>query len=184
MSWYVPPMTAAFIPAPFNTPPAWTNGHLTLFHGTTLSHALAIQAGGVNPAFGRTGTDFGPGFYTTTLLRQAKSWAWALAAASGMAGAVGAVVELDVDRDQLARLDTLAFVRGDYDADEFWSFVFHCRNGATNHARGSLASTYDVVYGPVTDFWMQRGVIQGADQVSFHTVAAARLLTVKQVFSI
>src|SRR3954466_2394934 len=115
-------MLGAMLPAPFNIPPAWSNGPLVVYHGTLATHAATIQAHGVNPLKGRLGTDFGPGFYTTTVERQARSWAFHLAAAStvaGVKGSTGAVVELEVDRDALARLDSIAFVRGDYDAEDF-----------------------------------------------------------------
>src|SRR5437868_1542573 len=92
-------------PAPFDLPPTWSNGPLVLYHGTVAAHAASIQALGVNPLKGRLGTDFGPGFYTTTVERQAKSWAFFAAAAgkvSGPGGTTGAVVRLEVDRDALA----------------------------------------------------------------------------------
>lgn len=173
-------MPGAVPPAPFNTPPAWTNGPLVVYHGTLMTHAASIQQLRVNPLKGRVGTDFGPGFYTTTVERQAKSWAWILAAASTVGGTVpskGAVVRLEVDRDALARLDSIGFIRGDYDADDFWSLVFHCRLGALGHARPA-ATYYDVVYGPVASFWMQRNAMNGADQISFHSVACTPILNV------
>lgn len=155
------------------------NGPLTLYHGTLRTHARNMQRHGVNPALGRPGTDFGPGFYTTTCLLQARSWAWLLAAQQGGA-ASGAVVELLVDRDALAGLDSLAFVRGHYDADDFWSFVFQCRQGAADHGRKAASGFFDVVCGPVAAFWMQRMAVQDADQMSFHTPAAAGVLQFQQ----
>ncbi len=132
---------------------------------------------------GRGGTDFGPGFYTTTLEAQAKSWAWLLAAQSAVGGVVppAAVVRLEVDRDALSRLDSIAFIRGDYDAEDYWSLVFHCRGGALDHARPPAAPYYDVAYGPVAAFWTQRSAMHGADQISFHSSACTPILDVKGV---
>jgi hypothetical protein len=92
-------------------PSPWTNAPVRLYHGTVDVFANAIVSGGVAVRLGRTGTDFGPGFYTTTLERQAKTWAHQLAISRR--GSRAAVVAIDVDRDALASLDTLAFVRGE-----------------------------------------------------------------------
>lgn len=177
-------MPGAASPAPFDIPPTWSNGPLAVYHGTLASHAASIQALGVDPLKGRVGTDFGPGFYTTTVERQAKSWAWLLAkqrAVGGRAGSTGAVVRLEIDRDKLARLDSIAFIRGDYDAEDFWSLVFHCRGGALGHARPPAAPYYDVAYGPVAAPWTQRNAMHGRDQISFHSVACTPILVVTGV---
>ncbi|MBV9039254.1 MAG: DUF3990 domain-containing protein, partial [Acidobacteriaceae bacterium] len=146
--------------------------------GTLDPFANAIVTGPVLTSRGRTHTDFGPGFYTTTILRQAHMWAAQLAATKGSVAA--AVVQLIVPREELAKLDALAFVRGDFDADDFWSLVYHCRRGAADHGRVPSApdylSMYDVVYGPVAAFWNQRMAIVDADQVSFHTPRAEAVL--------
>lgn len=159
-----------------NPPPLWTNQRIVLYHGTLDADAKAIVATGVNVALGKANADFGPGFYTTTLERQARSWAWGRSRLlpGGMAAAV---VQFSVDRDDLSRLETISFVRGDYDADDFWSLVTHCRSGGAGHARGvpGLAS-YDVAVGPVAAFWQQRSAMSGADQISFHTKAAEHVL--------
>jgi uncharacterized protein DUF3990 len=164
-------------------PPSWTNQWIRLCHGTSTPAATAITTSGVLVSTGRPGTDFGPGFYTTTLERQARFWAWQLWArrvTGGPAGAASlapAVVYADIDRDALAGLDCLAFVRGDFDADDFWSLVVHCRTGGMDHARGSAGKTkYDVVVGPVAAMWQQRTIIAGADQMSFHTPRAQAVL--------
>jgi uncharacterized protein DUF3990 len=156
-------------------PPPWTNQDVVLYHGTVDSAAGAIVSGPIKTGLGRTHTDFGPGFYTTTLLRQAHTWAAQIAATKP--GTLPAVVQLQLSRNDLATLQGLAFVRGDFDADDFWSLVHHCRNGATDHARPPhLGSYYDVVYGPVAAFWNQRMSIADADQLSFHTGVAEGVL--------
>jgi hypothetical protein len=157
-------------------PVPWTNQYLVLYHGTVDASATAIVSGPILTVFGRTHTDFGPGFYTTTLLRQAHTWASQIAATKP--GTHPAVVELTVSRHALATLESLAFVRGDFDAEDFWSLVHYCRSGATDHGRHRLLSAayYDLVYGPVAAFWNQRMSIADADQVSFHTPAAESVL--------
>jgi hypothetical protein len=67
-------------------------------------------------------------------------------------------------------------VRGSFDADDYWSLVFHCRSGNPGHRRGGPVPFYDVVVGPVAAFWQQRLAIQDVDQVSFHTQPAIDLL--------
>jgi hypothetical protein len=155
-------------------PSIWTNRDIVLFHGTVDTFAGSIVAGPVLVSRGRTHTDFGPGFYTTTLLRQAHTWAAQIAASKP--GTKAAVVRLVVARESLAQLESLAFARGDFHADDFWSLVHHCRTGASDHGRSQPGRYYDVVYGPVAAFWNQRTIIADADQISFHTPAAEKIL--------
>jgi len=163
----------AFLPIVF-PPPLWTNQDVVVYHGTIDTYVGALTSGAVRVASGRTGTDFGPGFYTTTLLRQAHMWAAQIAAAKP--GTAAAVVQYTLKREDLAGLETLAFVRGDFDAEDFWSFIHYCRHGATNHARGGSSIYYDLVYGPVAAFWNQRMIIADADQISFHSSNAEAVL--------
>jgi hypothetical protein len=59
---------------------------------------------------------------------------------------------------------------------------FHCRSGGLGHARPPAAPYYDVAYGPVAAFWMQRIAMNGAaDQISFHSSACTPILVVKGV---
>jgi hypothetical protein len=160
------------IPPPFS-PSSWTNQLLTLYHGTVDVYVQSIL-GGVNVSRGRPHTDFGRGFYTTSIERQALSWAWQLS--QRLPGTLPAVICFDVSRDDLADLECLWFVRGSFDADDFWSLVFHCRTGGGNHSRATNQGWYDVVIGPVAASWRQRITIYDADQVSFHTDRAAHLL--------
>ena len=154
----------------FHPPSPWSNQPVRLYHGTTVEHAFSITTTGVRVSAGRSFIDFGPGFYATTLERQARAWAWQRADETGK---TPAVVYGDIDREALAGLDCLSFVRGDFHADDFWSFVVHCRHVGTDHARaGEGSRRYDVVIGPVTAFWKQRT----SDQVSFHTLEAEAVL--------
>jgi Protein of unknown function (DUF3990) len=159
---------------PPNVPNSWYNQKLVLFHGTIDTEAPAIVAK-VDISKGRRNTDFGRGFYTTTILRQAKSWAWTRT--QRKPGSKLAVVRLEIERDALAGLQALWFVRGSFDAEDFWSLIFHCRNGNKPHGRKAHSiSEYDVVIGPAAASWKQRLAIHDADQVSFHTPAAEALL--------
>lgn len=166
--------------------PAWPtiNTHVTLHHGCTRFNALRIQAG-VNPAVGKSRTDFGQGFYLTTRHDQAEKWArrqFLAAYPLGKKAAGGdqpAVVSFRVAWDALAGLHSLACVRGEPANDTFWSFVTHCRGG-NSHAHPSRPAPgdwYDVVSGPVASMPLaKRLVIAGYDQFSFHTTAAAAML--------
>jgi hypothetical protein len=155
-------------------PPPWTNQPIVLYHGTLDVHASHILQSGINVGSGTLGKDFGRGFYTTTVRQQADDWAWKLSRQSG--GKKPAVLEIYIDRNALADLETLAFVRGERDADDFWSLVAHCRSGADDHGRPEPTAYYDVVIGPVAAFWEQRATMMGADQISFHTRRAEEVL--------
>lgn len=151
----------------------WTNQHLVVYHGTLDTHVGSIL-GGINLAHSRVHTDFGRGFYTTTVERQARAWAWSLAQRSP--GTAPAVVRFAVDRDQLAALECVCFVRGSFDADDFWGLVYRCRTLGQHHARVMNAGWYDMVVGPVAASWRQRLMIYDADQIGFCTPRAISLL--------
>lgn len=159
--------------SPPSTPSIWTNHPLALYHGTVDRYVSSILSG-IDVRKGRAHTDFGQGFYTTTVERQALSWAWQLS--RRLPGTLPAVIRFDVNRGDLADLESLWFVRGNFDAHDFWSLVFHCRTGGGPHGRVGIQDWYDVVIGPVAASWRQRQTIYDADQVSFHTVKAANLL--------
>jgi len=166
-------MPAPRVAAKWNTPKSWLKRKpMTLFHGTTLAHLPSIRQK-IDWTKGKTGTDFGPGFYVTTLKHQAKSWAWDLAQ---IGTDRGVVIVFEAHWEAIAALESLCFVRGDYKAEEFWSFVFHCRKGASDHGRPGSKPFFDVVFGPVAAQWWQRSVMGGADQLSFHCDAVNKLL--------
>jgi hypothetical protein len=89
------------IAPPALTPSTWTNPLLPLYHGTLDVHVPSILAE-VNMHHSRTHTDFGRGFYTTTVERQAYAWAWQLSQRA--LGTLPAVIRFDVNRDRLAAL--------------------------------------------------------------------------------
>ncbi len=124
----------------------------------------------------RPRTDFGQGFYTTTSEHQARQWAnqrcRRILAPRG-SGPTATVLRFAIDRDALADLHHLAFVR---ETADFWNLVHDCRLGFPPHQRtGSRQRAYDVVYGPVS-LWQQTLVIADCDQISFHTARALALL--------
>lgn len=158
-------------------PPPWSNQDIILYHGTVDEFAAAILSR-VRVRLGKPATDFGPGFYTTTVYQQAHTWAVQIAASKP--GRLPAVIQIIVPRQELAKLKSLVFVRGDFHADDYWSFVHYCRGGAANHGLPRPVRYYDLVYGPVAPLWNQRMIIANSDQVSFHTTRAERVLNSSQ----
>lgn len=155
-----------------NLPPTWDDGPLILYHGT-LESAVASILGGIDLRYCQPRRDFGRGFYTTTLLRQAVSWATLLSAPRPDRPAV---IAFEVDLGALARLESLTFVRSEFEAELFWSFIWRCRQGGSDHGRPSNGGWYDVVAGPLVADWQQRAAFVNSDQLSLHTPAGARLL--------
>ncbi len=160
---------------------AWTNQDLLLYHGTIDIYQIGILAG-VNVAAGRSDTDFGRGFYTTTNLVQARSWAVSLS--QRRRGTNPVVIEFEVSRNKLSKRQLIWFVRGTPGAADFWSLVAYCRSGGANHARGRPRSWYDIAIGPVTSDWKRKTAWHDYDQISFHTTKGAEILdaSAKRVF--
>ena len=172
--------------------PAWTSPrdrYVTLWHGCTTQDQKAIAKNGVDPLLGRVDTDFGRGFYTTTIKRQARMWAWARFYDPKFKRSTGnqpVVLRFRVDRHELAKLTCISFVCGDFHHQEFWSLVQHCRQSTiasktaiVNDHNGPVTyhgEWYDIACGPVAAFWQQRSAMLDADQISFHTDGAAALL--------
>ncbi|HJT33116.1 MAG TPA: DUF3990 domain-containing protein [Pirellulales bacterium] len=89
--------------------PLWKNQEIVLYHGTLDIHVPSIMQH-VDPTVCRFLTDFGRGFYTTANLQQAERWARDLARQTARGAA--AVLSFAVDRDALAQLECMIFVRG------------------------------------------------------------------------
>jgi hypothetical protein len=166
----------------FPSPAPWTNQEIVLYHGTIRRWSRSISAA-IGVAVGRTSVDFGQGFYTTTVLTQARSWAWEMSRKGGMKGSASnpIVFQFTVSREELAGLDSVWFVRGTTNAGDYWSLVTHCRSGGADHARVHSASPsrpgwYDLVIGPVSASWRQRLCLLDCDQISFHSQAGADVL--------
>lgn len=168
----------------FLNPPPWTNQDLVLYHGTLDIHSHSIRTR-IDPSRGSPETDFGQGFYTTTFRRQARVWAWQLAqdyndrVPAPIRPVRPVIVRFSLSREAIAGLRCLAFVRNDFDAKDFWSFVHHCRDTRPGHGRlvpPARSDYYDVVIGPVAAVWRTSLAISNVDQISFHTHRGARLL--------
>jgi hypothetical protein len=163
-------------------PPVWKNQDIVLYHGTTVEAASEIAAGKIDLRHGRLRTDFGPGFYMTTIRRQASEWAQEKASRriKHHRPSEPKLVEFVLNREELTQFDSLAFVDGQFSAEQFWSFVHYCRNGATDHRRTLSGVTssgyYDVIFGPVSRLWEARLAMREADQISFHTEQAVSFL--------
>jgi len=160
---------------------------IVLYHGCTEIDAKSILANGIDVTRCRLDTDFGRGFYTTTVRYQARQWAWTRYYDSpkpwpGPNRPV--VLKFVVDRYRLATLHSLSFVLGGHQRHNYWSLVQHCRRstpGAISDHKGPVtlpdgSKWYDVVSGPVAAMWRQRYAMHDADQFSFHTLRAVRAL--------
>jgi hypothetical protein len=132
-------------------------------------HNIIHTVGGARP-------DFGPGFYTTTWLHQAKNWAnlRVLKLQVRYPGVKAVVLSMCVERNRFANLQSLVFPS---DRDNYYPFVAYCRDGGFPHAgleyRGD---PYDVIAGPVS-VARQTLVIGQADQVSFHTATGTAAIS-------
>lgn len=170
--------------------------YLELWHVTTALDRSKIETG-IDLAMSAVDTDFGRGFYTTTVERQARLWAWDKFYRWQTKNTLGTgnppvVLKFRVrwyssassgpspDREWgIDRLNNLAFVRGEYDHEDYWSLVQHCRQstlGSINDHRRWQNGWYDCVSGPVAAFWEQRVAMVDADQYSFHTDDAIAIL--------
>jgi hypothetical protein len=164
---------------------------LVLWHGCTSWDLDAIRSNPsvlIDPRAGREDTDFGQGFYTTSVRRQARHWAWKryYGIPASDVGPPGiplqpVVLRFRLKLEDIAPLDSLHFVLGDYDDERYWSLVQYCRQSIAGMPRTHLHPTrsdgwYDIVTGPVADFWRQRSTMRQADQVSFHTTNAVDFL--------
>ena len=175
---------------PLRPAPTWQVATpILLWHGCVGTDAAAIIKYGVDPTKGRPDADFGRGFYLTSIPRQAKHWAWlkyySLTPAQQTLSGGPVVLKFAPRPGNLAPLQSLAFVRGHYDYDDYWSLVQHCRQSTTGAIRNhkntpddapQSCNWFDVVYGPVSAFWLQRAAMADSDQISFHTQDAALIL--------
>jgi hypothetical protein len=164
--------------------PSWTNPEIRLYHGTISASAASILAG-ISLGSGRVRTDFGQGFYTTTSEPQARNWANKQVVSyntrnPGLPLERAAVVEFSVDRDALATLESIWFVRGDSLASDYWDLIRHFRVGHSagkHHQRTVPKSWYDLAIGSLAASWYPATrTVPDSDQISFHTPLAVALL--------
>jgi hypothetical protein len=149
---------------------SWNNPDITLYHGTTAQSADSILDRIVASEL-KDSSDFGRGFYTTTNLVQAQSFASRRARHRQKNAAV---VKFVVSRDELFRLESLWFVRAASDTEDFWNLVRACVEGGESN-RGATG-WYDLVVGPVSGGYRNRRVWENYDQISFHTPKAFLVL--------
>jgi Protein of unknown function (DUF3990) len=179
------PTISIYAPAPQWRSPR--SRYIRLYHGCTSHDEANIRASKIDVARCRIDTDFGRGFYTTTVKYQARQWAWARFYDPSVARIRPnrpVVLRFVVKRHDLARLKFISFVLGGRARGDFWSLVQHCRgsiSGAINDHDGPVTLPdgtrwYDLACGPVAAFWRQRFAMQDADQFSFHTPRGIRLL--------
>lgn len=155
----------------------WTNGPVTLYHGTLESDAQNIINNRILLNRSQKRSDFSRGFYTTTSRTQAVKFANKRfddeREANPRTTNAAAVLSWNVSRNSLGGLDSLVFVRG-RDNEDYWQFVSHCRMSARSHKPNG--EYYAVVYGPVNRDYIARLVMADSDQISFHTDDSVSLL--------
>lgn len=195
-------MAKKTVPAAFAAPP-WQpdlSEFVILWHGCTTDDKDRIEQNAIDLSYCAVDTDFGRGFYTTTLERQARQWAWDRffdwqAKNPRRTGNQPAILRFRVRRfgksargtkltceDGLDELDSLSFVIGDFDNADYWSLVQHCRQSTPadpaagtaqiihDHKHRRNGGWYELVSGPVAAFWTQRVAMDDADELSFHQV--------------
>jgi hypothetical protein len=155
---------------------AWVNAPLVVYHGTDDVAApqiiIRIDLARASPF----DVDFGPGFYVTSNLDEARYWADLRAISTSNRATV---MGFDLDRDEVARLgDHLAFVLPD---NAFHDFVDYNRRGHPHHARRiTPTAPYDVVYGSVSSY-PDRTHQPDWDQICFLTPNAVSCLKTARV---
>ena len=109
---------------------------MRLYHGST------VEVRRPSLHYGRKHTDFGKGFYTTTLAEQAEHWAKIKKDREKAAKAVVSVYEID---DALLANPALR-IREFHGVDEAWlNFVVGCRK------KNAVTHDFDLVFGPVAN---------------------------------
>ncbi len=109
---------------------------MRLYHGST------VEVRKPSLRYGRERTDFGKGFYTTTLAEQAEHWANIKKDRAKAAKAVVSVYEID---DALLT-DPALQIREFHGVDEAWlNFVVGCRK------EKAIKHNFDLVFGPVAN---------------------------------
>lgn len=151
----------------------WTNAPLVVYHGTDRISADNILLTDISLALCNSKTDFGPGFYVTSSLIEARFWAdWRAHTTSDRA----VVMAFDLNCDRVASVaEHLVFIRPD---DSFHDFVEYNRRGNLTHAR---ARSYDVVYGPVSKY-PDRVHVTDWDQICFLHPNSLQYLENKRIY--
>lgn len=138
---------------------------LFLYHGTDEDSAKTIMSGQVQAAPLRPGLDFGSGFYTTKLARQAEVWANTRGRSLNLQPNI---IRFETTSRDLSILESLAFTNAGRYSDDYWKFVRRMKSGRHHNHDG--AGYFALVSGQcarrTSRFTMTR--ILDSDQFSFH----------------
>lgn len=153
-----------------------------------LYHGSSVGVAEPSVSVGRTRTDFGQGFYTTTSFEQAARWAKIRAERDGSRRAVVSVYEFD---ENLLNKSDLAVSHFSGVSGDWLNFVCYHRR----HKEAYVMHHYDLVMGPVANDNLyatislyengnlseEAAIVQLKthtlfDQLSFHTQAALERL--------
>jgi hypothetical protein len=155
---------------------AWTNGPLTLYHGTTGTCADAIEKGGLDLSKSRAANNFGRGVYLTSIRRQAEEHANRVFGEKPKESCAALMI-YSADIALLSQKLTLCFVSPSRDWEDF---VVYCR--------GTLATgtyipghPYEVVFGPLRADDGSPHSPMDFEQVSFHSRPAIGVISLTQV---
>ncbi len=146
----------------------WASDTLIVFHGTDDLSANAIRINRIDKTRFKPGTDFGPGFYVTTVLHQAQQWANQRVRRTP-GNRTAEVLEFAVALDSVLALRHMTFV---VDSPDYYAVIRHCptnRSPPVSHRHPSGTNPrliYDVIYSPVS-LWPQNLVIADCDQIFF-----------------
>ena len=144
-----------------------SSGYIDFYHGTSLAAAQSIQTNGIDLSFGAPDTDFGQGFYITTILYQAQEWA-----RKNFAGQDPSIVHFRIAASQLSPSGLCGLVFPGPNND-FQAFVRSMRT-LTPPMGGA---GYDFVEGPlmlnVKAFLSGQPADTGGQQDSIHSPRAA-----------
>lgn len=159
-----------------------------------LYHGSIVEVRNPSLRYGRKRTDFGKGFYTTTLVEQAEHWANIKKDRAKSERAIVSVYEID---DALFTNPDLQ-IREFHGVDESWlNFVVNCRK------ESSVKHDFDIVFGPVandnvftTVNLYESGILDAPaaiaqlrayktyDQLSFHTQRVISTLRFVESFEV
>lgn len=107
-----------------------------------LYHGSIVEVRKPSLRYGRERTDFGKGFYTTTIAEQAEHWATIKKERAKATRAVVSVYEID----DTILVDPSLHIREFHGVDEAWlNFVVECRK------ENAVAHDFDLVFGPVAN---------------------------------
>ena len=159
-----------------------------------LYHGSIVEVRKPSLRYGRRRTDFGKGFYTTTLAEQAEHWAKIKKDRAKASRAVVSVYEID----DIIFNDPSLNIREFHGVDESWlEFVVSCRK------KGTEKHSFDLVFGPVandnvfaTVNLYESGVLDAPaaiaqlrayktyDQLSFHTKRVVETLRFEEAYEV